>query len=341
MTHLTYQLHLGKLCAKYNLGQLTAEPEPVLGGLLHRMYRMQTDKTQYAVKALNPQIMQRKTAMDKFIFSEKVASTVCQNGINALPALVTNGSCIHVVDDQYYLLFPWVLGRILPTGTVDRKCCAIMGEILARIHHIDFSKLIAEKLSSQKKAGHSSVNWNGYASEGSQMGLEWSFLLADRLSDIQAWEQRVHSSESIVRSHRVISHRDLDQKNVLWDEHHAPIIIDWEAAGIINPTQEVLDVALYWSGFEAGSLSKDAFCTMISTYREHGGLLKDSWVDVLSYGFKGKLDWLAYNIRCSLGLESTDEHERVLGSLEAVQTLQILKKYAEWIPLGMEWLEEC
>ncbi|WP_449602525.1 phosphotransferase [Paenibacillus sp. Marseille-Q9583] len=75
----------------------------------------------------------------------------------------------------------------------------------------------------------------------------------------------------MILNHMVISHRDLDQKNVLWDELQIPIIIDWEAAGPIHPTQELIDVALYWSGFETGSVRKDAFYTLISTNREQGG----------------------------------------------------------------------
>lgn len=51
MENMSYNLKFATLCAKYNLGLLMNEPEPITGGLLHRMYRLQTDKAQYAVKA--------------------------------------------------------------------------------------------------------------------------------------------------------------------------------------------------------------------------------------------------------------------------------------------------
>jgi hypothetical protein len=103
MENSNYSLNFEKLCATFNLGQLTNEPEQVFGGFLHRMYQLKTDKDQYAVKALNPQIMQRKTAMYNYIFSEKVANMAYQNGINALPAIVSNESFMHEVDGQYYM----------------------------------------------------------------------------------------------------------------------------------------------------------------------------------------------------------------------------------------------
>jgi len=338
MENLTYSLNFEKLCDKYNLGHLTTEPKQVFGGFLHRMYQIDTDKEQYAVKALNPQIMQRKTAMDNYIFSEKVAKKALQNGINALPAIVSNGSCIHEVDGQYYLLFPWVQGKTLPTGIVDIERCKMIGIILANIHNTDFAQLIVD--SQNEDFNESLIDWNEFALKGHQENLEWSTLLLDNLNEINNWEKLANSSSKLLMNNSVISHRDLDQKNVLWDENLVPIIIDWEAAGMINPTQELIDVALYWSGFESGNLSKDAFSTIISNYQKHGGMICDNWVDVLNSGFQGKLGWLAYNIRRSLRLECTDDTEQELGTIEVLKTIQAITDYANFIPLCTEWLSE-
>ena len=44
----------------------------------------------------------------------------------------------------------------------------------------------------------------------------------------------------------VISHRDLDPKNVMWN-YNKPVLIDWESAGYINPMQDLIETAIYWS----------------------------------------------------------------------------------------------
>lgn len=80
MENISYNLKFATLCAKYNLGLLMNEPEPITGGLLHRMYRLQTDKAQYAVKALNPQIMQRDTAMSNYIFLKWLRTWLIKRG---------------------------------------------------------------------------------------------------------------------------------------------------------------------------------------------------------------------------------------------------------------------
>ncbi len=155
---------------------------------------------------------------------------------------------------------------------------------------------------------------------------------------IENWESLIHSSASLLTNHYVISHRDLDPKNVLWDEQKVPIIIDWEAAGPIHPTLELIDVALYWSGSESGDLSKKAFSNLINSYLEHGGEIYADWQGVLNYGFLGKLEWLAYNIRRSLGLESSDDAERELGTREVIRTINALQNYADFIPQCLLWL---
>jgi thiamine kinase-like enzyme len=341
MENLNYNLNFEALCAKYDLGQLLNEPEQVAGGLLHRMYNVRTDKAQYAVKALNPQIMQRETAMYNYTLSEKVANIAHLNGINAVPAIVSNEGFMHEVDGQFYLLFPWVQGKALPPEEIDIDCCKRIGGILATIHSINFSPLIQQHPNEDLKVSKPSVvDWNDNALKAKHNGVEWSDLLFDNLNKIDHWEQLVQSVAEFLSNHMVFSHRDLDPKNVLWDDNRVPILIDWEAAGPVHPTYELVEVALYWSNFESEKLSKAAFCALINTYQEHGGVIQANWADVLNYGFCGKLDWLAYNIRRSLGLESADDKEQELGTSEVIRTIKGLNDYADFIPQCMEWLSE-
>jgi aminoglycoside phosphotransferase (APT) family kinase protein len=165
-------------------------------------------------------------------------------------------------------------------------------------------------------------------------------LLKDQCVKLQGYEKLANGSAGRLQDNRVISHRDLDPKNVLWDDKHVPLLIDWESAGAVHPMQELLEVALYWSGFEAGKVSQDAFLTVIRAYRDHGGTFCDSWSDVLSLGYQGKLDWLAYSLGRSLGLECTDEAEQQLGMSEAIRTMGALDEFAAFIPQCLAWLEQ-
>ncbi|AIQ57583.1 hypothetical protein PBOR_12060 [Paenibacillus borealis] len=339
MTLGNYKLNFEKLCATYKLGSLSAEPEQIFGGFLHRMYRMTTGQAEYAVKVLNPQIMLREAVMSNIIAAEKVAELARGNGINALPALLHEGSCIHEVDGQYYLLFPWVQGRSISAGNAGLEHCSTMGEALAAIHTTDFSPL-HNQLHRDSTAEQLRTDWKGYALQGQATGLPWSGPLTADLDKLYHYEELVNNAMPVLNGNRIISHRDLDPKNVLWDDDGRPVIIDWEAAGWINPAQELVEVALYWSDFESGHIHKDAFCALIQAYRNHGGETRDPWPDVLSSGFHGKMGWLDYSIRRSLGLEGPDEAERELGTCQVLPTLTALHDYAGFIPFALQWLAE-
>lgn len=329
-----------KLCAAYGLGQLTTQPEQIFGGFLHKMYRVTTNQAEYAVKVLNPQIMKRSTAMDNYIFAEKVATVAREHGINALPAIVSNGSFMHEVEGQYVLLFPWVEGKPLSSGNIDIHCCRQIAGVLADIHGMDLTQLTADGDPRKGEFIPSAVDWQDYAIKGTETRSAWASVLTAHLKQLQVWETQANTAGIALMDNKVISHRDLDPKNVLWDINHVPVIIDWEAAGAIHPLQELIEVVLYWSGFETGKVNEAAFRAMISTYRQHGGAATANWHDVLNCGFQGKLDWLSYSIKRSLGLESTDAEEQALGTSQVIPTIQAIADYADFIPVCLEWLEE-
>lgn len=60
----------------------------------------------------------------------------------------------------------------------------------------------------------------------------------------------------------VISHRDLDSKNVMWNQYN-PVLIDWESAGYINPMQDLIETAIYWSKNEKGVIDKQRFLSLL------------------------------------------------------------------------------
>ncbi|MFC6652034.1 hypothetical protein [Paenibacillus rhizoplanae] len=62
--------------------------------------------------------------------------------------------------------------------------------------------------------------------------------------------------------------------------------------------------------------------------------------EVLSSGFHGKMGWLEYSIRRSLGLEGPDISEREIGTSQVLPTLQALNDYAGFIPVCLQWIED-
>lgn len=106
----------------------------------------------------------------------------------------------------------------------------------------------------------------------------------------------------------VVSHGDLDHKNVLWDESAHPIVIDWESARKLNPSYEVLLEGLDWAGITL-SFEHGLFESFLSSYVQAGGTIDRASIQACFDCILGDwLYWLMVNVGRCLELESAEQH---------------------------------
>lgn len=333
MSYIQYNLQFEKMCNVLKLGQIVDVPKAIPGGLLHKMYFIETTQGKYAIKALNPQIMLRPMAMQNFINSELIAN-IASNNIPALPAKKFNGTFIQVIDNQFYLVFDWIDGRSLKTNEINIIHCKKIGAILADIHLTDFSELgiINNSLDNKEL-----IDWKYYLQKGKENNTVWVNLMLEIVDNLYHWNAQANKSSRTLAANQVISHRDLDSKNVMWNQDN-PIIIDWEAAGYVNPMQELTETAIYWSEDEKGNINKEKFLSFISGYKARCGKLEANWKEILVNGFLGKLEWLEYSLKRSLWIECTDKEEQNMGTVQVTETINSIRNYSEIISELEKWL---
>lgn len=333
MSNIQYNLQFEKLCNILQLGEIVGVPKAISGGLLHRMYAIETTQGKYAIKALNPKIMLKSEAMQHFLNSERIAN-IALNNIPALPAKKFNDTFMQEIDNQFYLVFDWIDGKSLKSNEINIVHCEKIGTILADIHMMDFSELgIINDWSDNEQL----IDWNYYLQKGQQNNTMWGKLLLEIIDKLYDWNEQANKSARLLASDMVISHRDLDPKNVMWNQDN-PIIIDWEAAGYINPMQELTETAFYWSETETGNIDKERFLAFIDGYRKTYGKLKANWKMVLINGFLGKLGWLEYSLKRSLWIECTDKAEQQMGTAQVMETINVICHYANMISELEKWL---
>ncbi|WP_406687936.1 phosphotransferase [Rossellomorea vietnamensis] len=323
--------HLKELCFQTHLGEWITDPVKVSCGLLHTMYAVETTTGKYAVKALNPSIMKRPDALGNYIRSEQVARLVSEN-VPAIPAKTFDGDAIQKVGEQWFLVFDWVEGRSVKQDEISIEHCRMIGSLLADIHHTDFQGIEIEPEETEVRP---SIDWYAYLQEGQDMKAEWVKSFDDIIENLYEWDAGAREAESRLGNDRVMSHRDLDPKNVMW-VNGEPVVIDWESAGFIHPMHDLVETALYWSG----ATNQDRFSAFIRGYQGENGAITSDWEAVLANGFSGKLGWLEYNLKRSLWLECTDEEEQRLGTRQVIETIGELGEYADRIPEWLKWLKE-
>ncbi|KIE46489.1 phosphotransferase enzyme family protein [Clostridium argentinense CDC 2741] len=331
---MQYNLQFEKLCNVLQLGKIVGMPKAISGGLLHKIYAIETARGKYAIKALNPQIMHRPMAMQNFINSEHIANIV-SNSISALPAKRFNGVFMQEIDNQFYLVFDWVDGKSIRFDEINIIHCEKIGAILADIHRTDFSKL--GTVNDWSDDTTYTIDWSNYLQKGQKSNAVWTNLLLEIIDKLYGWNAQASKSAKLLASDMIISHRDLDPKNVMWNKDN-PIIIDWEAAGYINPMQELIETAIYWSEDEMGSIDKEKFLAFINGYKKKYGKLQENWRTVLVSIFLGKLNWLEYNLKRSLCIEYTGVEEQQMGTTEVIGTINHIRRYADMISELEKWL---
>lgn len=318
------QKDVEKLIKEENLGTMVKSADKVTGGLSHRMYKVVTDTGMYAVKELNSGVMKRQEAYSNFVFSEKVTDIAKENGITAIGAIkVKNNDIMRKINDRYFMVFEWLEGKILKAEEITEKHCEIIGETLAKIHNIDFSRIEDNE---RKNMNMEQFDWNKYLKLAKKENKAYIDTFEQNIDLLYKLNKKTNGAIRYASDNLIISHTDLDRKNVIWQEYK-PFIIDWEASSYINPTIELIQVAWYWSGGDVYELDYNKFKIVVNSYKKCAKKEIDKNVEKLIYAdIYGGLGWLNYNFKRSLCIENNYKKDEIeLAENEIEQSIQEIK----------------
>lgn len=332
-----YNINFQKLFKSLNLGEIKGSPERVYGGLIHRLFKVNTDRILYSVKALNPNIMAKDSAAEEFTNSEKTAITFQKKHISCLPANTINNNIVHCVDGQYYILYSWIEGENLTFKTIDKEVCYKIGSLLAELHNTSISTFGVKESINPSNISNINVNWENFVKRGN--GKPWQSIIKDNLSAIQLWTEKGNVAKQYNNKNLIISHKDLDIKNVLWNNNQ-PTIIDWESAGYTNPYEELMQVALYWSGYINRTINKDLFLAVLEGYEYKININCVNWDMILNNIYYNMLDWLHYNLKRSLNEECADKEEQKIGTEQSYKIIMALKNYYNTTSQIKSWIKD-
>lgn len=283
------------LCREAGLGLPLREPKPVSGGLMHRMFDVETTTGRYAVKRLNPEVMARPDALENLRRAAKLEAMLEQRGLPILPAITVNGEKLLRAGSEWCCIFPWFEGGMIRGQAVTARHAAAIGMALAGIH-------AAAEREAPAAWEPFHADWDALLAACPSL-LPYGDLLK-RLTD--------RSNEARLRLPRRqrICHNDLDTKNVLWKDETFRVIdlecLDWGFA-----EEELLETALYWSGLEEHRLSGERFSALVGAYRDAGGAIPPNW-DIWVESSQSRLAWLAYVLFQGRAEEASETMERIL-----------------------------
>ena len=319
-------INIEKFCEKHGLGKVVNITK-ISGGLMHKMFKVETDIGVYCVKVLNPEVMSRKEAYGNFVVSESVSNLAMKNGIPVSGALSIEGNYLTKSDDMYYMVFDYVEGKTLKDDEITVEHCKKIGNVLAHIHSLDYKEIGLEPNVVEYTR---SYDWESYINNPNFSKMSYKNVFLKNYKKYNSMLKRANESFNASNKNQTICHCDMDPKNIMWNNDN-PIIIDWECAGVANPERELLEVALCWSGFLSNNFSEEKFIAILKAYFKYRKIEDVEWYDVICGNLVGRFGWLKYNLERSLGIVSNDEEEMKLAENEVVKTIDEINRYLDLI----------
>lgn len=314
-----------KLIRKFDLGSKIIKVTQIHGGLSNRMYRVETDQAEYAIKKLNKTLMQDQAEIERIVFAEKVAKITEENGVSVERALEFENKIIHKIDEDYYMIFKWNHGRHFKPEDVTDEICNTIGELLAKIHNLDFSKIEAEK---SKEMQIRTIDWNSLAKLAKEQNKYYYKDLVENIEILYEINKKTNEALEYAKNNLIISHRDLIKKNILWN-NNIPTVIDWESSGYVNPTVELVQVCWNWANGDVGKFEFEKFRIIVNSYLQNVKNYKKEDMKKLIYANLWEaIEWLEYNLKRSLCIESTYRKEEIELAEEQINYLNYEIRYA-------------
>ena len=299
-----------EICKKNNLGNVIRDVCAVSGGLLHKMWHIETEKGQYAINELNEEIIKRVGVIDSFELSESIAAQLVTVSIPAIAGLPNSSRVVQNISGVAVIVYEWIEGFTLSTDAASPDQAYLIGKLIGEIHKVNLKE-------SRVQIGLPQVftneHWQKVIAEFQERFPE-SILKLDQIIE---WNSRTDGLLHKLELNLVVTHGDIDQKNVIWKDNSHPYIIDWESVSRTNPGLEIVDASLNWGGLVSGKIDTKSKEAVMCGYKSVGMSVSENISDLLLGCVMKWLPWLEFNIRRAVtSPKNTKEYELGLSQTE-------------------------
>jgi len=299
--------HFEKLVRHLGLAQKLLQFEPILGGALHKMWKLVTDAGDYALKEINPHITEKAIFPTSYEVSEEIAARFNQMGIPAISAIKIQDRFVHDLNGHWYLIYPYYHAKLCQFAALTNGQLQRVGSIFADMHNLN---LTVDNVDNGHYDYFDDQHWESLIQQSAN--VELIKMLSFILDCNHVYEKAINS----LKVNQVVTHRDMHSLNVLWDERKQPYVIDWETAGLMNPILEIVGYGIEWGGIIQGHFNKSNTQIVFHQYKHEINRSIDA--EEVRQGFYGwighcVLGWIEFNIRRMLGQTSQNEQEQKIG----------------------------
>lgn len=269
------------------LGEITHPLKRIHGGFSHLIWKAKTNTGLYAIKQLSKNTRDTKSLYNQ---KEQIVKIFKKKGLSTVSCISIDNHYLFNIDGENILIYPWVYGYCLEKPDLSNIHGLKISSLIFKIHKINlngdhtdiksYSKIPIEKLQSSLRTF---------------MGNHPNIKIPEKLlTDISS---RYNYSINILSKNLLISHSDMHHKNIVWDQNNMPIAIDWETMQKINPTQDIIHTALFWSKIMSHNIDFEIFYNMLENYEKKGGFIDIKVIkEAINVSLGQWLHWILHNL---------------------------------------------
>ncbi len=326
------------ICGVFDLGDPIAAPTAVNGGLVNRMWRVETTRGAFAVKEMNLGLNDFEASLPRAFRLEQAAFAAGVPMPRPIPVAGTGRCCADIPGAGDRLtavrVHAWVEGAQLENSTRHpAETAARSGQILAQIHALRMKADVSPAVVLGVIGGE---HWALLAERAERSGCWWTDELRNLLpvlADLEAYVVAARGDPTEL----LLSHRDSDPKNFLRTAEGDLLLVDWDTAGPVNPRHDLANQALVWAGLHLGDPDPLVARAVVEAYRRNDGLAETFRHTDLAETFRQRLAWVRFNVRRALGELRRDETDRRAGENVIRRNVSELPRFARSID---QWLDE-
>ena len=313
------------ICYKLNLGKVI-NYDIVTGGITNKMYKVITDEGIYAIKIINKERLNDiNILLDEIEKSEEIANIAYQNSVNAVCSIKINNKHIQKIENEYVLVYNWIEGNIKFTKEINLDNVRQISHQQALLHQIN----INDYYLNYKIEKYEFNDYQKYYDLLKDKNEDYLNYFKENYSIFIDMYQNIYNNYLKLNEKPVFTHRDLNRKNIIWN-NEKPYIIDWETAKISSPSIDFFNSA--W--FLSNDVEKEKYSEYIKEYLSIMNINVDNGV---SAGIIEECNWLYFSLS---RLFSNNENEVQLGIDSIESSLKEIINYYNKIPLMLDIIEQ-
>ena len=301
-------MSIEKLFFKINLGEIVNQPERVSGGFQHKLYKVVTDQASYAVKEIGKQKTHAEF-LKQLEINEKISYDLNAKGIHTIPAILVNGKVVQKIKDTYYVIYPWFDGKPLKNSEFSLHYSNQAGSILGKIHK--------EQISAPETPEIMPLAYEKFCNLEDSLPNKIPEL-SNAIKYLEELNAQYISYKAQLNYDVIFSHCDMDQKNTMLKDDIL-YVIEWEDAGTINQTEELINTALSWAGFHNKNVQENLFKEFIQSYKKEYPSDFKNIHEAFIVCLASWVNWVKFNIKAlSKNNSNQSAKEQIIKTIDKI-----------------------